>query len=120
MDFLFTYGFRQHTFGNFTLSKLEILCGVFPDDPQNDDALMINMVLSITRYHLYLMRNITKNEDKQISFTECYIRLRFYITSHVRLLTISKHTSIDVKCKLEELLNHIAQALRNGIHENSL
>ena len=110
----------QHTFGNFTLSKLEILCGVFPDDPQNDDALMINMVLSITRYHLYLMRNITKNEDKQISFTECYIRLRFYITSHVRLLTISKHTSIDVKCKLEELLNHIAQALRNGIHENSL
>ena len=111
----------QCSFGNnYNISKLEALCGILPEDLQNNDISIINMILGMTRYHLYLMRNIMKKEEKYVSFTECYIRLRYYITSHIKLLLISKYTVQDVKDKLNEVLNHIMTTLRNGINEHSI
>ena len=111
----------QCSFGNnYNISKLEALCGILPEDLQNNDISIINMILGMTRYHLYLMRNIMKKEEKYVSFTECYIRLRYYITSHIKLLLISEYTVQDVKDKLNEVLNHIMTTLRNGINEHSI
>ena len=108
------------SFGNsYSISRVEVLSGVLPDDLQNDNVSIINMILGMTRYHLYLMRNLTKKEGQHISFTECYIRLRYYITSHIKLLLISKHTLQDVKDKLNDVLNHITSTLRNGISEHN-
>ena len=108
----------QHSIANgFSISKLEALCGTFPDDLQDDNVSIINMILGMTRYHLYLMRNLTKKEGKHISFTECYIRLRYYLTSHIELLLLSKHTYQDVKDKLSIVRNQICIDMRNGLSE---
>ena len=107
----------QQSFGDgFSLSKLEIMCGIFPDDLQNDNILIVNMILGMTRYHIYLMRNITKNEGKQITFTECYVRLRYYMTNHVKLLLISKHTTQNMKDQLNLILHNITSVLMNVIN----
>ena len=111
----------QDTFdASFSISKLEVLSGTFPDDLDNKNCFIINMILSMTRYHLYLMRNITKKEEKYISFTECYTRLRYYIKSHIKLLLMSDSTSQEVKDKLGDVLTHLVIILRNGINENEV
>ena len=111
----------RRSFGDqYLLGKFQKLCGVFEENLQNDDLFIINMVMGMTRYHIYLMRNYTKNEGKQVNFTESYIKLRFYINGHIKILLLSKAVKRDVKDKLNVLLVHISEIFRNGLSEQDV
>lgn len=105
---------------NYSIGKFQILCGVFSENLQNDDLYIINMILSMTRYHIYLMRNHTKNEGKQVSFAESYIRLRSYISGHIKILLLSHRVKNMIKMRLEEVLIHISDIFKQGINENDI
>ena len=102
---------------NQSLSKVEILLGVTHDDLQNDDVSIISMIVAMSKWHLYLMRNITKKEGKDVSFTECYSKLRYYLSGHIKMLIMSKRIKQDIKDKLELVLLHISNILQCGINE---
>ena len=109
------------SFGDqYSLEKFQKLCGVFEEDLQNDNLFIINMVMGMTRYHIYLMRNYTKNEGKQVSFTESYIKLRCYIIGHIKILLLSKAVKREIKEKLNVLLVHISDIFRNGLSEQDV
>ena len=43
------------SFGDqYPISKFHIMCGVFSEDLQNDNLFIINMILGMTRYHIYI------------------------------------------------------------------
>ena len=102
------------------VTNFSLFCGVFSENLQNDDLYIINMILSMTRYHIYLMRNHTKNEGKQVSFTESYIRLRSYISGHIKILLLSHRVKNMIKMRLEEILIHISDIFKQGINENDI
>ena len=104
----------------YPINNFEILCGIFSDDLLNDSLFIINMILGMTRYHLYLMRNYTKHEGKQVGFKESYIKLRCYISSHIKMLLLNKRMKQYVKDKLNEVLVHISDIFRNGINEQDV
>ena len=111
----------KKSFGDlYSIQNFEILCGLFSEDLKNDDLFIINMILGMTRYHLYLMRNHTKYEAKQVGFIECYIKLRCYLSGHIRMLLLSKKLKQYNKDKLNEVLIHISTIFRNGINEQDL
>ena len=105
---------------SFTLNKLEAICGYFVFELDNDEASIINMLLSMVRYHIWLARNATRYEDKIINFIECYVRLRYYIADHIQILIQSKYTKKDIKQKLSNILNDVHIIFRNGINENEI
>ena len=109
------------SFGDqYLLGRFQKLCGVFEEDLQNDDLFIINMVMGMTRYHIYLMRNYTKHEGKQVSFEESYIKLRCYITEHIKILLLSKALKREMKEKLNVTLVHISAIFRNGLSEQDV
>ena len=62
------------------------------------------------------MRNYTKYEGKQVNFIECYLKLKHYISGHIKMLLLSKRVKQEVKEKLNETLIHISDIFRNGIN----
>ena len=69
--------------------------------PQND-VLIINMLLSICRYHVWKMRNNIKygNED-DIGFVKCKNILNYDLQSHLKLIIHSSQRDIEVNEKLK-------------------
>ena len=111
----------KRSFGNnVTISKFEVLCGVINDDLHSNDVNIISTLIAMSKWHLYLMRNITKNECKEVTFIECCFKLRYYLSSHIKLLIMSKKVKQDVKDKLEEILLHITNVIWSGINENNI
>ena len=111
---------RKSLLPSFTLNKLEAACGYFIFDLNNDEALIINMLLSMTRYHIWLVRNAARYQENKMSFTECYVRLRHYIADHMNILIKSKSTKKELKPKISQIINDLDITLHNGINESAL
>ena len=111
---------RRSFSNNYSLSRFEILFGVINDDLNNDDIDIVSTVIAMSKWHLYLMRNITKKEDKEVTFIECCNKLRYYLSSHLKLLITSKKLKQDIKYKLERILTHITDVFVRGINENDV
>ena len=104
----------------FTLNKLEAICGYFVLELNDDEVSIINMLLSMVRYHIWLARNSTRYENKKINFTECYVRFRYYMVDHIQTLIGSKYTKTNVKLKLSQILTDAHVIFRNGINQNDV
>ena len=104
----------------FTISKVEAICGYFIFDLNNDTAELINCLLSICRYKIWLIRNTIKYDEKQIDFTECYLGLRHYIADHMQILIESKSTKKEVKQKVSKVLIELPTIFCSGIDENDV
>ena len=105
---------------SFTLTRLEAICGYFVFELDNDSVSIINMLLSLVRYHIWLSRNAARFDNKNISFIESYLRLRYTITDHIQLLLQSKTTKKDIKDKLSLLLTEVPVIFRDGIREDDI
>ena len=111
----------RRSFGNnYSITKFEILFGVTNDDLNNDDVSIVSTIIAMSKWHLYLMRNITKKEDKEVTFIECCNKLRYYLSSHLKLLIMTKKVKQDVKNKLQEVLTHITDTIASRINENDI
>ena len=105
----------------FQLNRLEILTGYFNADNHNIDSLLvINMLIGMVRYHLWLSRNLIRYESKIISFAECYLKLKHYLIRHINTLMISKTTKTPIKAILPDILDAIKYVFRNGLREIDL
>ena len=104
--------------GNLALNKLEILTGYFEYDHDIDSLMIINMVLAMTRYQLWLIRNDIKHNNTKVSFQECYLRLKYYLLGHIKTLQLSSTTKQATKNLLESLVKAIETTLRNNLSEN--
>ena len=104
----------------FTLTKLEAICGYFVFGLNDDEASIINMLLSMVRYHIWLARNSTRYENQKINFTECYVRFRYYMVDHIQKLIVSKYTKKNVKLKLSQILTDAHVIFRNGISQDDV
>ena len=78
------------------------------------------MIIGMSKWHLYLMRNITTKEGKSVSFIECYNKLRCYLSGHIKILLMSKKVKQDVKDKLEQVLFYISDILKSGINVHDI
>ena len=105
---------------NFPLNELRIRAGYFDLEHSYAMKLTINMILAISRYHIYLNRNTIKNENVTISFQECYLKLKYYLLNHISLLQMSNTTRADVKEILPSVVNSIEFFLRKGLNENDI
>ena len=102
------------------LNRLEILTGYLNDDIDIDHGMILNMVLCMTRYEIWLCRNSIRNDEVTVSFEECYIKLKHYLLSHIRILELSKNTKPKLKTILIELTKSINIVLRNGLLERNI
>ena len=100
------------------MNKLEILTGYFEYDHDIDSLMIINMVLAMTRYQLWLIRNDIKHNNTKVSFQECYLRLKYYLLGHIKTLQLSSTTKQATKNLLESLVKAIETTLRNNLSEN--
>ena len=81
---------------------------------------IICMILAVTRHHLWLMRNFTRHEGIQITFKESYLKLKYYLSSHIKLLLLTKTLMQSIKDKLNGVLNCINLVLHSGISEHDI
>ncbi len=76
--------------------------------------------MGMTKWHLYLMRNITTKDGKEVTFMECYNKLRCYLSGHIKMLIMSKIVKQDVKDKLEQVLFYVSDILKSGINVHDI
>ena len=108
----------NHALGwDISLNKLEILTGYFEQDQDNESLMITNMVLAMTRYQLWLIRNDIKHNNTNVSFEECYLKLKHYLLGHIKTLQMSSKTKPTIKNLLETLVEAIETNLRNGLVE---
>ena len=100
------------------LNDLRIRAGYFDLDHSYTMKLLINMILAMSRYHIWLIRNSIKKDNAIISFQECYLKLKYYLLNHISLLQLSNTTRADVKEALPAVVNSIEFIFKNGLTEN--
>ena len=111
----------QEVFGQtVVISRKEILTGYFKNDLDRNSCLLINMILAMSRYSIWLSRNLIKHENKNIGFKEFYLRLKHYIMSHTQILLLSSKTEESVKVILEEIRTAVNNVLTNDRDENQI
>ena len=98
----------REVFGQtITISRLEIMAGYFKDDLDKNSCLVISMILGMSKYSIWLSRNLIKHENKIIGFQECLLRLKHYIMTHAKVLILSNKTENSIK----EILVKVRSAL---------
>ena len=103
---------------SITLNKLEILTGYFENNYDIGSVMIINMILAMTRYQLWLIRNDIKHNGKLICFQECYIKLKHYLLSHIQTLQMSNLTKPPIKALLVIVKESIENNLPDGLTQN--
>ena len=102
---------------NIKLNKLEILAGYFTQDVDTSTGMIINFLLSMTRWSIWLDRNSIRNDQVTISFEESYIRLKYLLLNHIKTLLLSKNTKPIMRKLLSKLSTSIETVLKNGLRE---
>ena len=78
------------------------------DNTQNhNDALLVNALLSIGRYHIWKIRNCIKYGEENISPFQSTKRLKADLESHLQILVLSKDTSYEIKEKVSSIMDVI-------------
>ena len=87
---------------SFKIDIRTIMLGFVDTSYPQNDVLIINMLLSICRYHVWKMRNNIKygNED-DIGFVKCKNILKYDLLSHLKLIIHSSQMDIGVNEKLK-------------------
>ena len=101
---------------NFNMTKTNIMAGFFNKE-QEDRALIINLLLSMGRYHLWITRNAIKYDNISSTFIGAANRLKYYFLSHIKILLTSKLTNVGIKEDLGRLQNIIERKIHNRIRE---
>ena len=89
----------------------------FFNKEQEDRALIINLLLSMGRYHLWITRNAIKYDNISSTFIGAANRLKYYFLSHIKILLTSKTTNVGIKEDLGRLQNIIERKIHNRIRE---
>ena len=84
----------------------------FWQDEVNNETLLKNMVISITRFHIWKVRNSIKLDDKVIDLSGSCKILKATFINHIEIL-LSLH-------KENEPLKLYLTILKQGIHEHNL
>ena len=87
----------------------EIIAGFWNDDFSNDsiEVNLINVLLSICRYHVCKIRNTVKYGKKQITDMQNLKLLRFDLETHLNLLILSESVSAKSKDIIHDILKYI-------------
>ena len=108
----------QEVFGQQTrISRLEILAGYFKDDLNKNSCMTINMILMMTKYNIWLSRNLIKHENKIIGFTEFCLRLKHYLMTHTQILIRSKLSDENLRSIISEIRTATNVILTNDLNE---
>ena len=99
------------------LNRLEILAGYFTHDVDTSSGMIINFLLCMTRWSIWLNRNSIRNDQVTISFEESYIRLKYLLLNHIKTLLLSKNTKPIMRNLLSKLSTSIETVLKNGLRE---
>ena len=111
----------QEVFGRTVIiSRTEILTGYFKNDLDKNSCSLINMLLAMSRYSIWLSRNLIKHENKNIGFKEFYLSIKHYILSHTQILLLSSKTEDSVKVILEDIRTAVNSVFTNDRDENQI
>ena len=103
----------------FQIDRLKIMTGHFDGPEGQNSALIINLLMGITRYLLWLMRNSIKHDAIIIPFEACYLKLKYVINNHITLLLSSKNTKPGIKTLLAGVKTSVDSIFVRGLrHEN--
>ena len=104
----------------FYIDRLKVMTGHFNGHEDQFSCLILNCLLGLTRYHLWLTRNSIKYDSILIPFETCYLKLKHVITNHIALLLSSKFTKIGIKTLLPRLKTSIESIFVRGLREENL
>ena len=105
---------------HFIISRLEILAGFFNGNFNENERQIVNVLITMCRYQIWLNRNAAKYQSKFLTFGESYLKLKYYICNHIETLQLSKSTKPDMMPLLENLFEAIQTTFRSGIEEHNL
>ena len=87
----------------------EVISGYW--NPNNfhstSETNLINVLLSICRYHIWKIRNCIKYGNETVSFVQSVKRLKFDLINHANLLLSSSSTSLDLHQKVSCILDQV-------------
>ena len=94
----------RNVFGDkISITSLEATTGYWQTEI-NNDTLIMNLINSITRFHLWKVRNRVKYENERIQFSGNIRVLKYSLLQHISLLKSSESSNkpiIDIVYKLE-------------------
>ena len=97
----------KRSFGNIVrVTRTEIIAGLFKNHESNQTQI-INMCISVTRFHIWKTRNSIKKDDEVITFKNCAMFLKYKILDHANILLKSTMTSEGIKALLPKLIDDI-------------
>ena len=105
---------------HFTFSKLEVMAGFFNTNFSENERQVINVITTMCRYQMWLIRNAAKFQNNFFTFEESYLKLKYFICNHIETLQLSKHTNNDIKQLLAKCVQSIQTTFRRGIDEYSV
>ena len=114
---LFKVIFKPNALLIITLNRLEFITGYLTNDVDINLGTLINMILCMVRYQIWLSRNSIRNDGVTISFVEFYLTLKHYLLGHIQILDESKNTKAGIRIHLVQLVNSIKTVLKPGLSE---
>ena len=87
------------------MNNIYSLSGIWQTNIVKDKhiLLIINVILSITRFHIWKIRCCIKYDDKNIELIENVNKLKWSLIDHTKLLISNKKIDRDIMMMLESL-----------------
>ena len=100
----------QAAFGHIIhITLKEVISGYWNLDQFHSpsEVSMINVILSICRYHIWKIRNSIKYGSEQMNYTRRLRLLKYDLKSHLQILLTSGNTSDEIKVCVNSILNKV-------------
>ena len=102
---------------NIKLNRLEILTGYLTNDIDTDSGIVVNFLLCMTRWAIWLDRNSIRNDQVTVTFEQSYIKLKYMLLNHIKTLELTKNTKPKMRALLIKLSKSINTVFRSGLRE---
>ena len=90
------------------------MAGFFDQSFSENERKIINVLITMCRHQIWLIRNLARFQSKFLSFEEACMKLKYYLCNHVKLLYLSRNTNEDAKPSLAKILHAIYVTFKVG------